>query len=144
MLLASTAVVEPQEPRGYSYSNLPPLHPADPRQAVENWLRRSLWSSRSYQPLDWSRPVYMPYGWHFNWAIRHLYIYEHPEHGFMENDEIFYFDADGQVAGRTNTSLWRNQAKPVPEWGWGWEKWGPEGKQPLREEWDRRRDNVGW
>ena len=39
----------------------------------------------------------------------------------------------------------RNDCRALAaEWGWGWEKWGPEGKQPLREEWDRRRDNVGW
>lgn len=122
-----------------------PPRPANPQAAIQQWLQKSLWAPGSYEEVDWSEMVFMPYGWHFTWAIRHVYIYEHPEYGMMQADDIFYFDPEGAVAGRTNTShIWRNQAMPVPEWGWGWEKWGPEGKQLLREQADRQRDNIGW
>lgn len=142
LLLAMPVAAAPQE--GYGYQKPPPLRPSDPPKVVSQWLKRHLWAPDSYESIDFSAPVYMPYGWHFAWAIRHLYIYQHPEYGKMIADDIFYFDPEGYVAGRSNTGLWRNQARPVPEWGWGWEKWGPEGKQPLSEEWDRIRDNVGW
>ena len=134
----------PLAPQGYSSTKLPPLIPSDPQKAVSAWLIKNLPEPDAYEALDWSQPVYMPYGWHFNWAIRHLYIYQHHELGKVIADDIFYFDGDGYVAGRTNTSIWRNQAMDVPDWGWGWEKWGPEGKQPLREEWDRIRDDIGY
>jgi hypothetical protein len=123
----------------------PPLRPGNPQALVTDWIKRQTYNPAAYEALAWSDPVFIPYGWHFVWAIRHIYAYEHPEYGLVERDDIFYFDGDGSVAGRTNTShRWRNQARPVPEWGWGWEKWGPEGKQPLREEADRQRDNIGW
>lgn len=142
--LSWAAPAAPAPTAGYGYQNPPPLRPADPQAAVSNWIIKHTWNPGSYQALNFSDPVYVPFGWHFTWAIRHIYQYEHPEYGLMENDDIFYFDPEGFVAGRTETSLWRNQAMPVPDWGWGWEKWGPEGKQPLREEADRTRDNQGW
>jgi hypothetical protein len=123
----------------------PPLRPDNPKTAVSNWIKRQTYNPASYEAVDWSDPVFIPYGWHFVWAIRHVYAYEHPEYGLVERDDIFYFDPQGAVAGRANTShRWRNQASPTPDWGWGWEKWGPEGKQLLREEANRQSDNIGW
>jgi hypothetical protein len=121
---------------------IPALKPGQPAQAVEKWLRAHIAPlNLSYEPLEWSDPVYIPGGGYFNWAIRHVYGYEHPEYGPMINDDIFYFDPEGEVAGRTNTfTQWANQAHPVPYWGRGWEKWGPMGLQQIQDEINRYQD----
>jgi hypothetical protein len=137
---AAVAGAEPGQP-----PPRPPVPPRNPKKVVSDWIKRQTYNPAAYEALDWSDPVFIPYGWHFVWAIRHVYAYEHPEYGLVERDDIFYFDPEGAVAGRANTSRrWRNQASPVPDWGWGWEKWGPEGKQILREEANRQSDNIGW
>jgi hypothetical protein len=121
---------------------VPAMLPADPRQVVEKWLRGNIAPlNLSYEPLQWSGPVYIPGGGYFNWAIRHIYAYEHPEYGPMINDDIFYFDPEGEVAGRSNTfTQWANQARPAPYWGRGWEKWGPVGLQQIQDEINRYQD----
>ena len=124
--------------------NLPPMRPPDLPKAVQEWIKRQMPLPASYEPLEWSAPVYMPGGYYFTWAIRHIYVYEHPEYGEMFNDDIFYFDPDGYVAGRTNTTqFWRNQKYPAPDWGRGWEKWGPEGLQERQFEMYRDQDSSG-
>jgi hypothetical protein len=145
MSLAAPAPFPPQEPPpeiNLSPPAIPPIKPHLPRQAVEKWLRSHIAPlNLSYMPLEWSDPVYIPGGGAFNWAIRHVYGYEHPQYGAMVNDDIFYFDPEGEVAGRSNTfTQWANQARPVPRWGRGWEKWGPVGLQRIQDEINRYQD----
>lgn len=98
---------------------MPPL--PDIKQAVTDWLLSTMPNPQAYEPLDWSQPVTQPYGGPFVLAIRHVYRYLHGEYGLLNADDIFYMDADGQIAGRTTTTWkWRHNW-----WGRGWEKYGP-------------------
>lgn len=122
---------------------IPPLRPANPRTVVLNWLSKHLYNRETYEPLDWSEPVFMAYGGYFNWSIRHVYSFDHPQMGVVTCDEIFYFDPDGELAGRTYTShIWVNQRYYAPDWGRGWEKMGPPGLLLEKQAIDRMDDLI--
>ena len=118
----------------------PAMRPKNPKEEVDKWLLAHLAIPGSYEAIDWSEPVFNPGGYDFVWSIRMLYAYEHPEYGPMIADDIFYFDPEGVLAGRTNVSIWRNQRTLAPDWGRGWEKWGPMGLQQIDDEINRYQD----
>ena len=107
---------------------LPGLAPAQPRQEpfnpsqkrmtkfdaqakVREYLKRRLENPDTYKETDWSELVKLPGDGPYIYAIRHFY-WAKPQYGPIGwADNIFYFDAEGEIAGIENIAP--GKSKPM-------------------------------